>query len=346
MSATLDDLHAPLPWQASAWQALCARLADGRLPHALLISGVAGLGKERFARDFAQLALCRTPAADRACGQCHSCREFLAGAHPDWQYVGIEEERSAILVDQIRALSANLSLTSQHGGRKLALIAPADAMNTAAANSLLKTLEEPPPDTILLLVTARAARLPATVRSRCQVLPLPAPARQEAVRWLKARQPRDDWTALLGIAGGGPLLAWRLAQDEFISRRLEFFGLLAEVRAGRRDPLAAAAELARADLPLVLRLLQAWVMDLIVLRSGNPSASLINTDARPLLQTADQGLHWRGLHAYLSRVQAAVNLSATPVNRQLLVESLLLDWAEGLTALQTTPLAAGGGFPE
>lgn len=333
---------APLPWQAAAWERLGVRLAAGRLPHALLLAGVAGTGKELFARAFARLTLCLNPRQNRPCGACRSCRTFLAGAHPDWRCVTVEEARSVITVDQIRELGAQLTLTGQRGGRKAALIVPAEAMNLAAANSLLKTLEEPPAGTLLLLVSANPARLPATIRSRCQRLAMPAPARELALGWLNDREPRQDWPALLGLAGGGPLLAQQLAREEFIGQRLTFYRQLAEVAAGRHNPLALAAEAAKHDLPVVLRLLQAWVMDLIALKSGASAQPLINGDAATLLQTAAQGIHLRGLHVHLSRVQTAVRLAATSVNRQLLLENLFADWGDGLRAVQAEPLAAAG----
>ena len=140
---------APLPWQISAWQQLHARMENGTLPHALLVCGAAGTGKAHFAQAFAALALCRHPEKAHACGHCGSCHQLAAAAHPDYHPVTIPEDKTAILVDQIRELSQTLALTSQHNGRKIGLLTPADAMNANAANSLLKTLEEPSAGTLL-----------------------------------------------------------------------------------------------------------------------------------------------------------------------------------------------------
>ncbi|MGH8398740.1 MAG: DNA polymerase III subunit delta' [Gammaproteobacteria bacterium] len=345
MSGLLDFQSVPLPWQEEIWQRTGAWLASGKLPHALMITGPVGTGKELFAQAFAALVLCRHPESGCACGQCSSCHQFRAGAHPDYHYVTIPEDKSGILVDQIRELARMLALTSQHGGRKIAVLSPADAMNTNAANSLLKTLEEPTAESLLLLVTARPTRLPATVRSRCQLLRIATPTADTTTQWLKGMEARNDWPALLGIAGGGPLMAMQLAQNELIRERLRFYQTLVELRTRRKNPLTAAVDMGREPLPLVLRLLQSWVMDLIVLATldGREQPQLVNDDALMLLQSALKGLNLRSLHAYLSRLNEAVALATTPVNGQLLLENLLMEWADGLQNFATAPLAARGG---
>lgn len=343
--ASPDWQAIPLPWQTGLWQRTAAWLQSGRLPHALLLTGVNGSGKQLFAKAFAALALCRHPEHGRACGQCSSCRQFAAGAHPDYHPIMPAEDKKAILVDQIRELCATLALTSLQGGRKIAVLSPADAMNSNAANSLLKTLEEPAPETLLILVSAQPARLPATIRSRCQMLSMTTAATPSALAWLNDIEPRTDWPALLGIAGGGPLLALQLAQANLVRERLDFYRVLLELRTNTRNPLTCAAELAREPLPLVLRLLQAWTMDLVRLASmdGASSPTLINADALTLLQNALTGLNLRALYAYLGRLNQAAALAATPVNPQLLLEDLLLQWADNLRSLNAAPLAAAGG---
>ncbi|MGA9853443.1 MAG: DNA polymerase III subunit delta' [Gammaproteobacteria bacterium] len=346
MNSLPEFQSVPLPWQIESWQRSGTWLASGKLPHALMITGAAGTGKELFARAFAALALCRHPESGRACGRCPSCHQFAAGAHPDYHFVTVPEDKTGILVEQIRELARELVLTSQHGGRKIAVLSPADAMNVNAANSLLKTLEEPTAETLLMLVTARPARLPATVRSRCQVLRVATPAADGSTQWLNSQETRNDWPALLGIAGGGPLMALQLAQNSLVQERLRFFQVLAELRSGRRNPVKYAAEASREPLPLVLRLLQSWVMDMITLATtldAGEHPAIINSDALALLQSTIEGLNLRGLHAYLGRLNEAVALAATPVNGQLLLENLLVEWADGLQALGRAPLAARGG---
>ena len=346
VSGTPPDWQSvPLPWQTALWQRAGAWLQSGRLPHALLLTGVAGSGKQLFAGAFAALALCRRPENGQACGHCPSCRQLLAGAHPDYHYLTRAEDKNAILVDQIRELCAALALTSMHGGRKLAVLCPADAMNAAAANGLLKTLEEPTSGTLLILVTAHTARVPATIRSRCQMLSMAAPAARVALDWLNSKATRSDWPAILGIAGGGPLLALQISQTRLMQARLDLYRMLLELRSNARNPLQCAAELAREPLVLVLRLLQVWTMDLVNLATagGAGPPALVNADSRTLLQSALTGVSLRSLHAYLSRLNRAVALAATTVNAQLMLEDLLLQWAGGLRSLRAAPLAASEG---
>lgn len=342
VSMPADWHHVPFPWQMQAWKHLNQWLDTGRLPHALLLFDAAGDGNELFAIAFAARLLCRQPQNGRACGGCPSCRQFSAGAHPDYRPVTVPEGKTVIGVEQIRELARSLALTSQYGHGKVALLYPADAMNTNAANSLLKTLEEPTPDTLLILVTAHPARLPATLRSRCQRLSLHAVILAPAVDWLNAQQSRPDWPVLLAIAGGAPFLALEFSDTPLMQRRLDFFHMLLELRTGGRNPIVCAAELGREPLPRALRLMQSWVADLIILAStGNTETTpLINSDARDLLQTGLQGLNLRKLHAYLDHIKRVTQLAATPVNAQLMLEQLFMEWADGLQTLDTAPLAA------
>ncbi len=342
---TLEAALSPLPWQVTAWHELATRLTNDSLPHALLLTGVPGIGKLHFARAFAAMALCRDLQNAGACGRCSACRQFIAGSHPDFRFVTIADDKSGILVDQIRELSQALSLTSLYSGWKIALLTPADSMNANAANSLLKTLEEPTAKTLLILITSRPAALPATIRSRCQGLRMRSPATGAALEWLNAQDLREDWEPLLKIAGGGPLLVVELANHRLMQDRLQYYSLLLEMREGKRNPIRCAADISSEELPVILRLLQTWTADLITLATaGKPGVSAIsNTDALPMLQNALKGINLRGLHAFLDKIQESIALLATPLNKQLLLEGLYMDWSQGLQTLETTPLAAGGG---
>ncbi|HSW52736.1 MAG TPA: hypothetical protein VLG93_05865, partial [Sulfuricaulis sp.] len=130
------------PWHGALWSALARQFEQ--LPHALLLQGRPGLGKHDFAVQLAQALLCEQARDGMACGQCHCCRLFAAGTHPDLAGVGLVEDAKSIAVDQIRALGDFLSLRPHTAARKVVIISPAEAMNINAANSLLKLLEEPP----------------------------------------------------------------------------------------------------------------------------------------------------------------------------------------------------------
>lgn len=345
---TIQDI--PLAWQQDIWRSLTARLAGGKLPHALLISGEAGLGKTLLATAFARLALCRSPVGDKACGRCTSCTQFAAGTHADFSRIELEERdgkageegqlKSAISVEQIRDLIGTLLLSSsRQGSRKVALIEPAELMSISAANSLLKTLEEPPADTLLLLVTAVPGRLPATVRSRCQAVAMAAPANDVALDWLNARQRRDDWQTLLGFCGGAPLAALDIAATGIEERRKAFFAALARLRSGEANPVLLAVH-PKDAYPELLKLLWSFVSDLILIQSAGTWAPLVNRDQLPLLQKAAEGINLRSLYAYLDRIQAAIQALDTSANRELAFSVLLSDWATGLEELNNAPLAA------
>lgn len=231
------------PWCVPAWDVLAARAASGSLPHALLVSGPAGLGKRVLVEAFVRARLCTAPANGRACGSCRACRLLAAGTHPDRLRITIEENpkthklRSEIVVDQIRGLSARLAMASQLDGWQVAVIDPAEAMNTASQNALLKTLEEPTAASLIVLVTDQPWRLGATVRSRCQRIGIAPPARSEAAQWLAERGVADADT-VLAAAGGNPGQAWLLAERGGMQRRQDVARDLLALAAGRADARA------------------------------------------------------------------------------------------------------------
>jgi DNA polymerase-3 subunit delta' len=230
-----------LPWHAEHWSRLRARRQRDALPHALLLCGPAGLGKRAFATRLVQSLLCLQPVDDDACGQCRSCLLMAAGTHPDVVSLsfGLRKDgvqRSEIVVDQIRELSARLAMRSQYGGWQVAVLDPADAMNAAAANALLKTLEEPSAQTMLILLADAPWRLPATIRSRCQRIEFHLPAADEALAWLRG-EGVDNAADALAAAGGNPGLARDWAQEGALDRRLEVRKDLAALASGRGQPV-------------------------------------------------------------------------------------------------------------
>ncbi|OOG63310.1 DNA polymerase III subunit delta' [Rhodanobacter sp. B04] len=226
-----------MPWHAEHWLRLQARRQRDALPHALLLCGPAGLGKRAFAQRFVQGLLCERPIEGEACGGCRSCLLLAAGSHPDLVALsfGLRKDgvqRSEIVVEQIRELSARLAMRSQFGGWQVAMIDPADAMNTAAANALLKTLEEPSEQTMLVLLADAPWRMPQTIRSRCQRIEFQLPAAADALAWLQAEGVRDA-AAALTAASGNPGQAALWAQQGALERRLEVRKDLAALAAGR-----------------------------------------------------------------------------------------------------------------
>jgi DNA polymerase-3 subunit delta' len=250
------------PWNEPLLDSLKRRLTA--LPHALLIHGPQGVGKLALAERIAQLLLCEASEAKlRPCGACDGCRWYLAGNHPDFRRIepealappplemeGEPVEATArrtkpsleIKVDQVRELAGFLNVVSHRGGRRVALVHPAEDMNANAANALLKGLEEPPASALFILVAHRPARLLPTIRSRCVALPVVVPGRELALEWLKGRgvEEAGQW---LAFAGGAPLLALDLAErGELINRLLTNIDKRAQIAVDDREGLELLAE--------------------------------------------------------------------------------------------------------
>ena len=245
MSTPLSPLP---PWQARAYAHLLSVYEAGRLGHGVLFAGPAGLGKRAVAERLAQRVLCRTPAASGdPCGACKSCGLFAAGTHPDYGFISFilnnegTKLRSEIVIEQMRKLSERLSLTPQYGGAQVAILDPADAINHAAANALLKTLEEPQPNRYLWLISAHPARLSATIRSRCQRVEFRLPPREEAMAWLVA-QGHASATAseALDAARGHPGLADAWLRGNGLALRREVASDLDKLARGTASALAVA----------------------------------------------------------------------------------------------------------
>lgn len=325
------------PWHIPPWTALTADLA--RLPHALLLHGPVGLGKEAFARRLAAGLLCAQPADQLApCGRCHGCHLVAAGTHPDLAWVAPEEDRRGIVIDQVRALGAWLALTPHTAVRKLAVIVPAEGLNLHAANSLLKILEEPPLGSILLLVSHQPGRLPATIRSRCHKLGFAVPDRATALTWLEG-QVGPSAGLLLDLAGGAPLRAVALAHDDFSATRVVLLNDLGDLRAGRADPLACAARWKQAGAEPCLAWLAGFVADLIRCRVAVDSAGrAANPEASAFLSNEKNTLYLNKLFVYLDAVYDAINgLKAGGLDELLMLEDILIRWCYMSEGVRTQP---------
>jgi DNA polymerase-3 subunit delta' len=303
------------PWLEQVESEFAERLNSNRLPHALLISGPAETGKLNLAIEIMTSLLC-LQNTHPACGTCRSCQLLASGAHPDRHFITFEEHprtgdpRREIVVEQIRRLIASLYLTNTISARKVALIHPVEAMNTHAANALLKTLEEPPGDANLILVSDDPLRLPATIRSRCQNLHVRPPDRENALMWLCDNSDFDQHEAgdALEAAAGSPLAALRIMEDGTVIQYRLVSETLDHLISGRVAAGAAMAALADVE-PLQLwswLSLRAAAELKTVLAEGNKAKSL------SLLQAA----------ADRSR-----KLLPTPVRKDLLLQDWLIQWS-------------------
>jgi len=328
-------MQQPYPWQQATWQAMQQRIHAGRLPHALLLSGPAGLGKLDFARLLARSLLCEQTADGLPCGTCRGCQLLDAGSHPDFQAVQPEEEGKEITIGQIRDLLTWQTLTPQYGRARVVIIEPADRMNANAANALLKTLEEPGRDAVLLLVSARPAVLLPTIRSRCQRLLFAAQRGTEARAWLAERLGDAVRAELaLAISGGAPLRALALVETGGMERREQLFAAFEAMLNGTQEPVALAAQWLPLPIQETLATLHGWCVDMARLKAGAADGWLDNPDLRQRLQALCEQVDLARLLHRQGQLQEAMRLARGHPNAQLLLEETLLGWSStgGTTA--------------
>lgn len=326
------------PWLSSAWRELVQRRQA--LPHALLIHGRSGLGKTVLARTFGQALLCETPDSDGfPCGSCQACRWFELGNHPDFRQIepealaetptgdgegptkGASAPSRQIKVDQIRDLQAFLSIGTHRGGARVILVRPAEAMNTATANALLKSLEEPPPGTVFLLVSSAPDRLLPTVRSRCQRIAVPAAVAEDALPWLKSQGLKDPESALRH-AGDAPLAA--LEDDgESVRTREALTACLVRREATALD-LADACQGAAPE--AVVGWVQKWVYDLVAARTGG--AIRYNLRQESALRAIAGAVAAPALLKFERSLLSARAIALHPLNPRLFLEEIFLRYAQ------------------
>ena len=212
------------------------------MPHALLLSGPAGVGKRRFSRRLASALLCRAASPEGACGECRGCHLATLDHHPDQHLVGLPENKKVIGIDQIRELIERVTLRTGSASCKVVVVAPAERMTRAAANTLLKTLEEPPGDTVFVLVSSQSSLLPATIRSRCQTLSFPSPPAGLARSWIEKQLPEKKMPVarLLELAHGAPFVALELAERDAVKGRAVLLDELASLIDGSGGAVSTA----------------------------------------------------------------------------------------------------------
>ncbi len=257
-----------------------------------------------------------------------ACALDASGNHPDHIGVYLQEDASEIRVDQIRALTADLALKSHGGGYKVAILNPADRMNPNAANSLLKTLEEPTDNTVLLLISENPARLPATIRSRCQRIRMEPPDNKQALDWLERHGVDGDRELLLRVAAGSPLRAKEFAQSNIMELRQKSWHQLDDLAKGMADPLEIAEQWAQGDVMTGIDWFTDWLMDMIRLKLSPAPPMLRNPDLQESFRDIAGGIDHGTLFSLLDQALEARRLASTPVNRRLLVEAQLIAWTE------------------
>lgn len=336
---SIPPLPAPacLPWHQDLARRLESASRAARLPHAVLLHGAEGVGKRSFAMWFAGALLCGAERLDLApCGSCVACALMQAGTHPDFQWIRPEEDKQQIAIDQVRTATQKLSQTSARHGWKIAVIEPAHQMTTSAANSLLKTLEEPTPNSLLILLTSQPAALPATIRSRCQHFEIATPDVHTVQTWSEDTAGVKLAPELLEFCSGAPLRALAYAQSgQFEDLNDRMRRAVADLLSGKADVTQIGA--AWADERLADRLhwldlwlsqrLRAWIAGTDELITFPERAVPLPTGAPPLNITA--------VYEVIDRIrQLRAQLMRTALQRELAVESLLWELMRALRPRQ------------
>lgn len=324
------------------------RLQDWRqrLPHALLLTGPRGLGKGELTQAFVASLLCEQVQSDgQACGACLACRWFDQGNHPDFRILQPESQKmleegeggadkpkrggQQITIDQVRELDDFFSVGTHRHGLRIIVVNPAETLNRNAANAILKVLEEPPPDTLFLLISSEPMRLLPTLRSRCQVLPItlpPAAVAQQALQEAGVENP-DVWLAL---AGGAPGLARTLAGKNGMDWLSELIQALSS--GGKLEVIATATALDKSlkavkgenPLPQLVDWSQKWMVDLSLAAQGMPTRFYLRQRARIEALAAESSLE--KLVRFYRQLVKLRRESEHPLNARLFLEQFFFSY--------------------
>jgi DNA polymerase-3 subunit delta' len=313
-----------LPWHAMARARLATATSAARMPHALLLHGPDGVGKERFASALAAGLFCRQPGPDLLpCGNCAECALSRAGTHPDLHWLRRPDDRKSIGVDAVRDTCEQLGMTSLRGGHRVAVVATAQLMTHSAQNAFLKTLEEPAPRTLLMLITPRPSALLATLRSRCQRVEIPRPPAEEALEWLRRELGSTPPAGLLELAGGAPMRALALA-PYYAELEEQMASLFAHLASGRTEVTRAASDLLGEGLGTRLDWIEHWLAGSVRERLTK-DATQFRIPSSPKLQRAAGALNMQAAFRIVDRLRESRRLLETTAAPQLVVEALLIE---------------------
>jgi DNA polymerase-3 subunit delta' len=307
-----------ISWLHELEEGWAKRVEHGRVPHAIMLFGTAGVGKRALAAWIARERL-GLPGSEEG-----SQYPLEVPVHADLHWIAPIEDKKSIGIDQIRSVEADLGLTSYSGDGKIVIIEPANAMTPDAANSLLKTLEEPPGDALLILVADRIGRLPATILSRCQRINVAVPKQDLGVAWLDRMQPESTWSAALQLVGGAPLAA--IGSDERLDQASGMMSDFEALPKRQASPMDVAARWVDYGAEFWLEWLYRTVTKYIKWAVCGASGTSESRVAESVLNRIDR----RNLFCYLDTINRLRGQAAGSYNEQLTLESLLIDWAGGL----------------
>jgi len=322
-----------LPWQMDLWAHFASRL--NQLPHALLFYGQKGIGKNQFAKKLIHTLCCENKTA---CDHCRGCQLFSAGTHPDCFTLSPEGASQQIRIDAVRDAVEFVQTSPLIGQYKIILIYPANAMNAFSANALLKTVEEPPENTLFILICDDHIGMPATVVSRCQKFFFETPDRNKALGWLKAELPDQSEAHLskaLAAVAGAPLLAREVLNNGLFEKQTAFYADLSEIGLQQSDAVKLAEKWSSKDISATIPLRQCldwlfvWLRAVLLFQLTKQPNELPIEKSQHFTQLSNK-ISREGLMdyvIYLQKTCSALNLSQS-LNRQLVIEDLFIRWVQ------------------
>lgn len=332
-----------IPWLNELWHGLIERYHGVGLPHASLLLGNAGTGKRPLAFKLAKFLLCQAGDKKSAkqtsyCNQCHSCKLFDAGSHPDYFICDQEAKGKQIKVDAVRELNEFLAKTPQISACQVVQIYPLEAMNINASNALLKTLEEPSGETYLLLMAERLGSVLPTIRSRTQRISLHPPSTEQALAWLGQRLPNssaEDLALALTQCAGGPLKAESWLREGSLAQDAAYVNLMQQWLSGQQQLQDVSKALAKFDLLDTINWWTGLSLDIMKLGLGAQPSQISHPQQAPwlsqLVATVSK-LKLLTLQNKLQEVAGRLVAGQGNYNASLLIESLLLDWQQSFTS--------------
>ena len=319
-----------ISWHEDAWNNYKNARKKHHFPHALLLSGAEGVGKKIFSQRIARSLLCTSPVDYKACNECSSCKTYHSGANPDYLKICLLEGKQQIGVDQIRRISEFLHYTRSFNNKRVVLLEPVERMNQNAANSLLKSLEEPNDDSVIILVTSNLSSVIPTIKSRCQQITLHLPSKKEALFWMnrngkKEKAPNSNEDLLL-LANGSPLVANDLP-DSLIQEKLNLKNDLLDVIESKKNITEIAKKWENYDKEVLLNWQISWSQEIIkrktIYKDLEYSQSNTNLDSLFLkLNTSTASKMWVLYEGLLSHKK----LIHTSVNTLMFLENMLVLW--------------------
>jgi len=312
-----------LPWHIPLLEKIQSLKQQQRLPHAILIDLKSEEEGAEFVWRLAMLVLCNDATDTVPCGRCHACQLMLSNTYPDFIYVSLlyddnnKKINKNIKIDQIRKLIHEVHLTRHYDNLKIVAIYPADKMNLASANALLKTVEEPASQVLILLLTHNMGKLPVTIRSRCQVWSLDRPEKQVSLDWLQQQgMQAEECERYLEYAGGDPLLAVKLKSVSYADLVDEFKQQFAQYLKNSIDITTLCANLIKFDIALIRRLVN-MVINAYCYQLSGLSANL---QARPVGRKS----HAREILLLSGQAERQLMIEDNNLNFQIQLEDVLI----------------------